>query len=127
MTVKELYELTKSLMFEKKTSKDYDNYYIGNINVILMENFDLNNQLRKFKGKEELEKAPIIEQDEDDLQYEEEICREVLSNGLACKFFIDDDLSKFNIFNTFYLNAQAKYIRFVPIESEQEDDWTKDL
>ena len=122
MTVKELYELTKSLMFEKKTSKDYDNYYIGNINVILMENFDLNNQLRKFKGKEELEKAPIIEQDEDDLQYEEEICREVLSNGLACKFFIDDDLSKFNIFNTFYLNAQAKYIRFVPIESEQEDD-----
>ena len=87
-----------------------------------MENFDLNNQLRKFKGKEELEKAPIIVQDEDDLQYEEEICREVLSNGLACKFFIDDDLSKFNIFNTFYLNAQAKYIRFVPIESEQEDD-----
>ena len=122
MTVKELYELTKSLMFEKKTSKDYDNYYIGNINVILMENFDLNNQLRKFKGKEVLEKAPIIEQDEDDLEYEEEICREVLSNGLACKFFIDDDLSKFNIFNTFYLNAQAKYIRFVPIESEQEDD-----
>lgn len=28
MTVKELYERAKSLMFEKQSSKDYDNYYI---------------------------------------------------------------------------------------------------
>lgn len=127
MTVKELYELTKSLMFEKKTSKDYDGYYKGNINVLLMENFDINNLLREFKGLEPLEKVPYIQNDDDDLQYEEEICREVLSNGLACKFFIDDDLSKFNIFNTFYLNAQSKYIRFVPIESEHDYDSTEDV
>ncbi len=127
MTVKELYELTKSLMFEKKTSKDYDGYYKGNINVLLAENYDLNNNLRAFKGKEPLKEVPFISSDNDELEFEEEICREVLSNGLASKFFIDDDLSKFNIFNTFYMNAQSRYIRFVPIESENNYDTTEDI
>ena len=52
MTVQELYKLTKNLMFEKPTSKDYDNYYMDNINVLLSENFDLNNHVREFRGKE---------------------------------------------------------------------------
>ena len=45
MTVKELYERAKSLMFEKQSSKDYDNYYIPWTNVLLSENFDLENSL----------------------------------------------------------------------------------
>ena len=49
MNVDKLYKITKSIMFEKATSKDYDNYYIENINLVLAENFELNNNLREYK------------------------------------------------------------------------------
>ncbi len=110
MTVKELYELAKSMMFEKKTSKDYDNYYIPWINVLLSENFNLNNHLREKHDKDPLERVPFIEADTDTIRYETEMCYEILPYGLAAKFFIDDDLSKYDIFNTDYENRQSKYM-----------------
>jgi len=110
MTVKELYELAKSMMFEKKTSKDYDNYYIPWINVLLVDNFSLNNHLRIKHNKEALTEVPLISEDTDEIEYEIEMCYEVLPYGLAAKFFIDDDLSKYDIFNTDYENRQSKYM-----------------
>lgn len=113
MTVKELYELAKAMMFEKKTSKDYDGYYKPYINILLSENFGLNNNLRINEGKEPLKDIPLIELDSDEIPYEPVVCREILPNGLAMYFFIDDDLSKFNVFNTNYINAQTKYMKGV--------------
>ena len=113
MTVKELYELAKAMMFEKKTSKDYDGYYKPYINILLSENFGLNNNLRINAGKEPLTDIPLIELDSDEIPYEPVVCREILPNGLAMYFFIDDDLSKFNVFNTNYINAQTKYMKGV--------------
>lgn len=109
MTVKELYDLAKSLMFEKPTSKDYDNYYIPWINVLLSENFDLNNHLRAKHKKEYLTEVPTVSSAADVIPYETEMCYEILPYGLAAHFFIDDDLSKFDIFNTKYENAMSKY------------------
>lgn len=109
MTVKELYDLAKSLMFEKPTSKDYDNYYIPWINVLLSENFDLNNHLRAKHKKELLTEVPTVSAASDTIPYENEMCYEILPYGLAAQFFIDDDLSKFDIFNTKYENAMSKY------------------
>lgn len=109
MTAKELYDLAKSMMFEKPTSKDYDNYYISWINVLLSENFDLNNHLRAKHHKDELTEIPTVSQGSDQVPYETEMCYEILPYGLAAKFFIDDDLSKFDIFNTNYENALSKY------------------
>ena len=109
MTVKELYDLAKSLMFEKPTSKDYDNYYIPWINVLLSENFDLNNHLRAKHKKELLTEVPTVSAAADTIPYENEMCYEILPYGLAAQFFIDDDLSKFDIFNTKYENAMSKY------------------
>ena len=109
MTVKELYELAKAMMFEKKTSKDYDGYYKPYINKLLSENFDLNNNIRVNNSKEPLTEIPSIALDSDEIPYESVVCREILPNGLAMYFFIDDDLAKFNIFNTNYINAQTKY------------------
>ena len=109
MTVKELYDLAKSMMFEKPTSKDYDNYYIPWINVLLCENFDLNNHLRVKHNKEALTEVPTVSAGSDTVPYENEMCYEILPYGLAAKFFIDDDLSKFDIFNTNYENALSKY------------------
>ena len=113
MTVKELYELAKAMMFEKKTSKDYDGYYKPYINILLSENFGLNNNLRINAGKEPLTDIPLIELDSDEIPYEPVVCREILPNGLAMYFFIDDDLSKFNVFNINYINAQTKYMKGV--------------
>ena len=110
MTVKELYELAKAMMFEKKTSKDYDNYYIPWINVLLSENFNLNNHLREKHDKDPLDKVPTVANDTDVIKYETEMCYEILPYGLAAKFFIDDDLSKYDIFNTDYENRQSKYM-----------------
>ena len=107
MTVQELYKLTKNLMFEKPTSKDYDNYYMDNINVLLSENFDLNNHVREFLGKSPLLICPVVTS-------KEAVCREVLPYGLAAAFFIDDDLSKFSIFNTKYTNAKITVTKYIP-------------
>lgn len=113
MKVEELYKITKSIMFEKATSKDYDNYYIDNINIVLSECFDVNNNLRLQKGLDELLVIPKVTKKDDTIPYEDVVCREVLPKGLASKFFIDDDLAKFNIFNTDYLNAQSTYTRLI--------------
>ncbi len=110
MTVKELYDMAKSLMFEKKTSKDYDGYYIAWTNILLSDLFELNNSRRVFNGKVPLTECPAISLSSDVIPYENEINRSVLPYGLAAQFFIDDDLSKYDIMNTNYLNAQTKYM-----------------
>jgi hypothetical protein len=111
MTVKELYERAKSLMFEKQSSKDYDNYYIPWTNVLLSENFDLENSLLLRDGEDALDEIPIVTSDTDELPYHDVINYEILPYGLAANFFIDDDLSKYDIFHTYYQNAQMKYMK----------------
>lgn len=111
MTVKELYERAKSLMFEKQSSKDYDNYYIPWTNVLLSENFDLENSLLLRDGKDALDEIPMVTSDTDELPYHDVINYEILPYGLAANFFIDDDLSKYDIFHTYYQNAQMKYMK----------------
>ena len=111
MTVKELYERAKSLMFEKQSSMDYDNYYIPWTNVLLSENFDLENSLLLRDGEDALDEIPMVTSDTDELPYHDVINYEILPYGLAANFFIDDDLSKYDIFHTYYQNAQMKYMK----------------
>lgn len=111
MTVKELYERAKALMFEKSSSKDYDAYYMQWINVLLSENFDLENSLLVRDGEDELEDIPTVSNDDDDLPYHDVINYEILPYGLAANFFIDDDMSKYDIFHVYYQNAQMKYMK----------------
>ena len=111
MTVKELYERAKSLMFEKQSSQDYDNFYIPWTNVLLSENFDLENSLLLRDGEDALDEIPMVTSDTDELPYHDVINYEILPYGLAANFFIDDDLSKYDIFHTYYQNAQMKYMR----------------
>ena len=111
MTVKELYERAKSLIFEKQSSKDYDNYYIPWTNVLLSENFDLENSLLLRDGEDALDEIPMVTSDTDELPYHDVINYEILPYGLAANFFIDDDLSKYDIFHTYYQNAQMKYMK----------------
>lgn len=119
MIAKELYEYTKQIMFEKPNSKDFNYNWKAYINMLLAENFELNNGLRCERNLPKLYRVPFIESEDDNIPYELEICYEVLANGLASKLFVDDDLTKFNLFNTEYKNAQARYVRFRAFESEE--------
>jgi hypothetical protein len=117
-TVQELYDLAKATMFEKPTSKDYDNYIIPWLNVLLQENFNLNNHLRLKHDEDELEECPWMENMTDEVPYEVEMCREILPYGLAANFFIDDDLSKYDILHRYYENMQSKYSWGVEVKVE---------
>jgi len=110
MTVNELYSLTKQLMFEKQTSTIYDGYLVGNLNLLLVELFNENNIAREKAGKEPLTSPQVIpstDYNDIELTYENEYVANVLPIGLAARFFIDDDLNKYSIFNANYNNARV--------------------
>lgn len=110
ITVKEVYTLTKELMFEKPSSTIYDNYLIGNLNRLLVELFNENNVARVFNGKQKLESPQVLPKQnyqDIEIELEDEYARNVLPLGLAARFFIDDDLSKYAMYSTDYNNARV--------------------
>lgn len=115
MKASELYKITKALMFEKSSSKDYDDYYLANLNNLLVENFQLNNDILENRGLPILESIPFLNSGEDEVKYVDILCYDVLPKGLAAKFFIDDDLNKKSDFYTSYLNARIEASELVPI------------
>ena len=116
MTVNELYELTKGIMFEKPSSKIYDPYVIPNVNRVIRELFEENNMERMFNDKSPLSKPPYVSELSDELKYEDVYQREIMPLGLASYFFIDDDLSKYSIFVTNYKNARIQNQKLVSQE-----------
>lgn len=106
MTVQELYEQTKGIMFEKSSSTIYDNYVIPNVNRLIRELFNENNVERIWNGKPPLSKPPYVSALTDELKYEDVYVREIMPLGLSAYFFIDDDLSKYSIYITDYKNAR---------------------
>lgn len=113
MTNSELYKESLNVMFEKPNSKVYENYYKTHINILLASVFDINNTIREKNGKKPLEKIPQVSNDDDVIEYEEITLREILPWGLAAQFSIDDDLNKYAIYNTNFVNSCFKYERAV--------------
>lgn len=119
MNVKELYALTKQMMFEKPSSTIYDSYLIGNLNALLVELFDENNLCRVWNGKKLLTAPQVIPSQNYsnvELEYEDEYVRYVLPLGLASRFLIDDDLNKYSLYNTDYKNARVIHQKLVSKE-----------
>lgn len=112
MTAEELYETVKGLMFEKANSVDFDDNYIPYINILLSENFDLNNSIRRRKGFAPLIRRPRIVNKTDSIPYEDEMIYEILPYGLAKNLFIDDDHEDTNIFDTEYFNSRQRYMKY---------------
>ena len=113
MTNHELYKESLNVMFEKPNSKVYENYYKTHINLLLANVFDINNTIRVKNGKEPLEEIPFVSNDDDVIPYEEITLREILPWGLAAQFSVDDDLNKYTIYNTNFVNACFKHERAV--------------
>lgn len=119
MNVKELYAMTKQIMFEKPSSTIYDSYLVGNLNSLLVELFDENNMCRVRNGKKLLTAPQVIPSQNYtnvELEYEDEYVRYVLPLGLASRFLIDDDLNKYSLYNTDYKNARVIHQKLVSKE-----------
>ena len=107
VTASDIYAKAKGLMFEKASSTIYDNYLIPNLNQLLVETFEENNMERMFNGKPPLNSVPVLSLPQDEVPYEQAYTDNILPLGLATSFFIDDDLSKYNLFNVRYNNARV--------------------
>lgn len=116
MTVQELYDIAKNIMYEKPSSTIYDDYVIHNVNRVLADLFRQNNALRMYNDMAPLDAVPFVSQLTDEIQYEDEYAYEVMPLGLAAYFLIDDDLAKYDIYYTDYQNAQVMRMRIVPQE-----------
>lgn len=126
MTVKELYEKCKQFMFEKQSSKIYDNYVIEICNQKLSELYQDNNMCRMFYGLEPLTIIPQVTAMSDELGVIEDATSlgdglgimpeyqlEVLPIGMVAEFLMDDDLNKMSRFDTKYNNARVMHQKLV--------------
>lgn len=116
MTVYELYKKALNVMFEKPNSKVYENYYLTHINLLLANVFDINNTIRNKNGLVSLDVVPVMTNDNDEIPYEDIVLNEILPWGLAAQFSIDDDLNKYSIYNTNFINACFKHERAIVAE-----------
>ena len=121
MTVQELYDIAKNIMYEKPSSTIYDDYVIHNVNRVIADLFQQNNALRMYNDMAPLDAVPFVSQLTDEIQYEDEYAYEIMPLGLAAYFLIDDDLAKYDIYFTDYQNAQVMRLRIVP--QEKIDKW----
>lgn len=118
MTVEELYGITKvkGLMFEKETSRIYDNYLIANTNRVIGDLFNGNNMERMSKGKAPLKMRPYVSSIEDEINLEEVYVNDIAPVGLAAYFMMDDDMQKYGILMTDYKNLQIQNQKMVSQE-----------
>ena len=108
MTVKELYQTARALMFDNLNSTNLDQYLLAHVNVLIAELFHDNNQLRDSKNKANLYTIPIVKSKDDVLIYEDELLYNVMPKGLAARFMQDeDDRSRYTMMQTEYMNARA--------------------
>lgn len=114
MNAKELSSMARHLMQDNMSSKNIDQYYITDINVLLTELFHENNALRLVRGKDKLAQIPIVSLPTDEIVYEPEMLYNVMPKGLAARYFIDeDDRSKYTIYQTEYINARTQVMPVV--------------
>lgn len=112
--VQEIYTYALALMYENlKNTKDYDQYLIPMMNILLAENFELNNNNRKAYGKEPLTEIPKVTAKSDIVPYEPIFCRQILPLGLAASFFVDDSMNKHADYFAQYNNARVSVERAV--------------
>ena len=123
MTVNDLYKSTLPLIFENQNSIEYDSYLFPYLNLLLQQNFDINNSIRLFKDLEKLTTAQRISSKNDILTYEIEMTAEVLLYGLAALLIKEDDMLTTNgkIYNDYmnlYISAQNRVKKAIPEEIE---------
>lgn len=118
MTAYELYKTALGYNFETSTS-EYNDYYQGFINLLLAENFTLNNTLLRMKGEEDLKEIPVITSKDDEIPFQDEINRTVLPIGLAAHLAKEDEQQLYNVYIDMYKSARARLVYETPVVFEE--------
>lgn len=121
-TALEVYGLTKNKIFERSSSRDFDNDWLAILNMALSDLFDFNNAYRLAEDKEELEDVPYLENETDIVPYEYQVVMDLVVIYMAREFMRDDDLSKFNLFETQYANNYQRLIKLDTLDTSSDEE-----
>jgi hypothetical protein len=121
MTVKECYEQAVSLIPEKPEENiDMQKFAVIWCNVLLAETHCHENILRKGKNLPEIERVPQVENENDEIPFDDEMVRRVFPYGMARFVFREnDDISASHEFYQLYVNA---LLETVPVFAEEIED-----
>lgn len=92
MTAQEIFmNLVLPLMGERKeTAESYTEQFLPVLNIITVDCFDINNGLRIKRDKEILTEPPMYLSMQDEITYEDDLIRNVMTYGIASRLTIDD-------------------------------------
>ena len=103
MKANDIFNTVITLMFgTDKDRNEYEPYFLPTLNMILAENFVVNNALRVSHGKEALSSVPRAESLEDDILYEDIFCNVIIPYGCAGNIFTEDDRGIGNAYKNKY-------------------------
>lgn len=112
MTADKILSAALTLMFgTDQNAAEYSPYFLNTANLLLSENFSLNNALRALKGKEPLLDIPQITSLYDDIVYEDEFTLAILPYGVAGYIYTDDDKSIGQAYKNKYEYERARIIK----------------
>lgn len=117
MTAFELYKRALGYNFETSTS-EYNDYYLGFINILLAENYSLNNTILRMKGQEELTECPVLISKDDEIVYQPELVNSVLPLGLASHLAKEDEQQLYNVYIDMYSQARKRVLYEIPVVFE---------
>ena len=122
MTVNDLYMAALAFIFEKPSaSRNYDDFLFPYLNLLLVQNFDINNSLLTFKGLPLLDAPQNVLYKTDVLVYQPELVGETLIYGLAALFIKEDDTMTttgriYDKMQAQYLQSQRKNAKAIPVD-----------
>lgn len=93
MKASEIFEFFVALTFSNTQADkdDYAQFFLPTLNMLLRDNFEINNTLRLARGKEAFKNTPFIKDISEEVEYEEEFTRLILPFGCAGYIYADDD------------------------------------
>lgn len=98
-------------------SSETRGFALQQLSILLAEVFAANESLRQSSGKGPLGSIPTLRKLEDEVPYEDSLCRAVLPYGLAAKLVLDDgDMGKMTYFQSQYVNALNDITRALPAD-----------
>lgn len=121
-TALEVFKIAKSNIQERNTSRDFDYDWKTMLNIGLSNLFEVNNEYRLSLNKEPLTEIPYISNNEDVIPYEHQIVLELLVIYLCREFMKDEDLNKYSLFDTQFLNNYQRLVRLGDTTSSSTDD-----
>ena len=120
MKAGDILDAALALMFEtRQSAADYVEFAPKVLNMLLPELLGINNQLCGLAGKEPIEAPPVVSSLEDEIAYEDSLCRAALPWGLAAWLLLGDEEGRAPDYMVMYTRAVNEAMRILPGEVEE--------